>query len=163
MKYSFLYSKVFLLAFFLLTISSCDNNDLGVELSELGDDYIVFGHFYGECAGETCVENFALTKDKLYEDTNDSYGGTDFNFVEVSSEKFDLATGLENEFPTELLDATEEVFGCPDCGDWGGLYVEYVKDGERKGWQIDLMLDDVPNYLHDFIEEIQTKIELISD
>lgn len=30
-------------------------------------DYIIFGHFYGECSGERCIENFKLEKDKIFE------------------------------------------------------------------------------------------------
>ena len=77
-------------------------------------------------------------------------------------EQFELVKGLEEKFPSKLLEETEDVFGCPDCGDWGGIYVEYVKDGERRDWRIDTMLDDIPGYQRDFVKEIQEKIELIN-
>lgn len=147
---------------FATLFSACSKKEEAIVLSGLDSDHLVFGHFYGECFGETCVETFALTADKLYEDTKDQYGGGDFDFIELSSEKFNLATGLEAGFPAELLDASEAVFGCPDCGDWGGIYVEYVKDGVRQSWQIDVMLDDIPTYLHDFVGDIQKTIELIN-
>ena len=153
-------SKVLFLILFLLTLNSC--SDDGVDLNSSEDDYLIFGHFYGECGGEGCIETFKLTIDKLYEDTNDNYGGVDFNFIEMSMDKFDLVTGLENGFPKELLDATEDQFGCPDCGDWGGYYVEYSKDGIKMSWTIDTMIDDIPSYLHDFVGDIQDKITLIN-
>lgn len=150
--------------FALLTIvTSCGNNDPEIELTELGDNYLVFGHFYGECGGEGCIETYALTGDKLYEDTADRYVATDFEFVELPMEKFDLVTGLEDSFPAQILDESDDTFGCPDCGDWGGIYVEYVKDGQRQGWRIDVMLDDIPEYMRDFVEEIQEKITLINE
>jgi len=163
MKYPIIIKKMFFLVAVLFVISSCSDNDPEIELSNLGDDYLVFGHFYGECGGEGCIETYALTADKLYEDTADRYIATDFEFVELPAEKFDLVIGLENSFPQEILNETDNTFGCPDCGDWGGIYLEYVKDGERKSWRIDVMLDDIPAYMRDFVTEIQEKIALINE
>lgn len=146
----------------LLALTSCGNDESNLELTELGEIYLVFGHFFGECAGESCVETYALTSDKLFEDSLDSYNQVEFEFGELSDEKFDLVTGLENLFPNELLTVDQEVFGCPDCGDWGGIYVELVENGERYIWRIDVNLDDIPLYLHDFVTEIIEKIRLIN-
>ncbi len=143
--------------FFVLILSSCSKNPVFDS-----ENYLVFGHFYGECLGEGCVETFALTSDELFEDTNDNYRGTNFNFVKLSQEKFNLVTGLEDSFPEELLSASEDVFGCPDCGDWGGFYVEYVQDGIQQAWFIDTQLESIPSYLHEFAEEIREKISLIN-
>lgn len=78
-------SLVICLAIFLFT--SCDNgSNNGLSLSD--SDYIIFGHFYGECGGETCIEIFRLEKDKLFEDINDNYPNSqnfyDGNYVQLS-------------------------------------------------------------------------------
>ena len=56
------------LTVFMLT--SCEKED-NLELSK--SDYIIFGHFYGKCMGEQCVEIFRLENEKLFEDTKDQY------------------------------------------------------------------------------------------
>ena len=68
--------KKFLIA--LIVLSACDEADL--KEGEGTTDYIVFGHFYGECVGEQCVEIFKLTKDQLSEDSNDTYPGSDHGY-----------------------------------------------------------------------------------
>ena len=71
----------------LCFILSCtDNDDENAFL--LGDqDYLVFGHFYGMCAGEGCVETFKLTDLELFEDTVDDYSGTNLNFIKLDNER----------------------------------------------------------------------------
>ena len=144
------------LTFFLLTSCKKDN----VELSD--SDYIVFGHFFGMCMGEQCVEIFRLEKDKLFEDTKDQYpNGNNFyvgNYVQLSQQKFNETKDLTNNFPTDLLNEPDTVIGQPDAGDWGGLYVEYNFNGVRKFWLLDQMKSNVPTKYHDFIDKINEKI-----
>lgn len=127
------------------------------------NDYLIFGHFYGECIGESCIETFKLTDTKLFEDTNDKYSTIDdFNFQKLGDDKFILVEDLIDYFPSTLLEA-EEVIGCPDCGDWGGLFIQYSKDNLIKSWRIDQMKDNVPDYLHEFIDKVNEKIALINN
>lgn len=146
------------LTVFLLTACKKDDN---VELSK--SDYIIFGHFYGECIGEQCVEIFRLEQDKLFEDTKDQYPSRnsfyDGNFVQLSQQKFNDTKDLTNYFPTDLLNETDTVIGQPDAGDWGGLYVEYNSDGIRKFWLLDQMKSNVPTKYHNFIDKVNEKIE----
>ena len=144
------------ITFFLLT--SCKKDE--VELSD--SDYIVFGHFYGECLGEQCVKIFRLEKDKLFEDTKKQYPNR-FNFyegdyVQLSQQKFNDTKDLINYFPTDLLNESDTVIGQPDAGDWGGLYVEYNVDGVRKFWLLDQMKSNVPSKYHNFIDKVNEKI-----
>ena len=144
------------LTIFLLT--SCKKDE--VELSD--SDYIVFGHFYGECLGEQCVKIFRLEKDKPFEDTKKQYPNR-FNFyegdyVQLSQQKFNDTKDLTNYFPTDLLNESDTVIGQPDAGDWGGLYVEYNVDGVRKFWLLDQMKSNVPSKYHNFIDKVNEKI-----
>lgn len=144
------------LTVFLLT--SCKKDD--VELSN--SDYIVFGHFYGLCIGEQCVEIFRLEDDKLFEDTKDQYpnsnGFYNGNYVQLSQQKFQDTKDLTNSFPADLLNETNTVIGQPDAGDWGGLYIEYSVNGVRKFWLLDQMKSNVPAKYHDFIDKVNEKI-----
>ena len=155
----------FLFALLVCTalFASCKKSDDDVLKTE---DYLIFGHFYGECVGENCVEIFKLEDDKLFEDSNDTYpGSSDYynaNFTQLSSDLFDLANGLEDVFPMGLLDEEEVVLGIPDAGDWGGLYIEYNKNGVRDFWLLDQMKSNVPEAYHDFIDAVNEKIQAVN-
>ena len=143
-----------------LILFSCSSDD-GKPTNK--NDYLIFGHFYGFCAGEGCVEIFKLTDTKLYEDTEDDYLLDSFNFVEHETEKFNLAKDLSDYFPAELLSETESVLGCPDCSDGGGLFIEYSKNGVTNSWRIDQFKENAPEYLHDFMDEVNQRISLINN
>lgn len=151
--------KTFLILI-ISVLTACSQSD-DIDLEE--NDYLIFGHFYGECLGESCVETFKLTDTKLFEDTNDHYSTIDdFSFQKLDNEKFILIEDLIDYFPSSLLEE-EEVIGCPDCGDWGGLFIQYSKDNLIKSWRIDQMKDNVPENLHAFIDKVNEKIALINN
>lgn len=55
----------------LLSLTTgCEKED-DIKLSD--SDYLIFGHFYGECVGEACVEILRLEESKLLGDTKDNY------------------------------------------------------------------------------------------
>ncbi len=145
------------LVFCLSTGCSKDKN------SETGtQDYLVFGHFYGMCVGETCVETFKLTDNSLYEDTIDDYTGQSLYFVKLDPTKFSEVKDLVNYIPEELLNESRSILGCPDCADGGGLYIKYVSNGVIKTWRIDQVKRNVPAYLHGFMDKVNEKIALIN-
>lgn len=143
----------------LIFICSCTSND-DIQLNK--SDYLIFGHFYGFCVGESCVKTFKLTSDALYEDLNDNYSHESFNFGVLDGDKFEQAKDLINYFPTKLLSEKENIIGCPDCADGGGLFIEYSKNGVIKSWRIDQMKNNVPDYLHDFMDKVNEKILIIN-
>ncbi len=150
------YSFLFLFSFIFLGCSSED------ETKPNNDDYLIFGHFYGFCVGENCIEIFKLTNNTLYEDSNDNYSINPLNFEPLESTKFELVKDLMLYFPEKLLTENEDIIGCPDCADGGGLYIEYSKNGIVKHWKIDQMKMNVPTYLHAFMDMLNEKIALIN-
>jgi len=154
----------FLLILPLALFTACDKegNNLKVEA-----DYLIFGHAYGFCVGEKCIEIFKLEDGQLYEDANDNYpGSTDFydaDFSTLSNELYEQVSNLEDDFPSILLDETDTVIGEPDAGDWGGLYIEYKAGDFRKFWLLDLNKNNVPESYHNFIDAVTEKIELINE
>lgn len=143
----------------VFTLTSCEKDD-NLELST--SDYIIFGHFYGKCVGEQCIEIFRLENEKLFEDSKDQYpnsgefyGGI---WVQLSQQKFNDTKDLTKYFPTDLLNETEKIIGQPDAGDWGGLYVEYNINGVRKFWLLDQKKSNVPTKYHNFHDKINEKI-----
>lgn len=152
--------KYLIIGLSALLVSFCNKED-GFTVKDF--DYIVFGHFYGHCLGEDCVKMFKLTKDQLYEDTTDSYLATDFDFVELEKEKFELANELLQALPDKLLKEDKDTFGCPDCADQGGLYIEISNDGKTSSWRIDQNKSAVPVYLHDLMDGVNEAIALINE
>ncbi|CAH8284828.1 hypothetical protein EV196_101186 [Mariniflexile fucanivorans] len=151
--------KIILLILVSIFIYGCSSKD---EIQVYDGDYLIFGHFYGFCIGENCVEIFKLTNENLYEDSNDNYASKPFNFEVLDNAKFEAVKDLVDAFPTKLLDEKEEIIGCPDCADGGGLYIEYSKNGVVSSWRIDQMKNNVPEYLHPFMDTVNMKIALIN-
>lgn len=143
----------------VLSLSSCKKE----KITLYDADYLVFGHFYGECMGERCVEIYRLEKDHLFEDTKDQYPS--FNefytgiYVPLSQQNFNDTKDLMNDFPMSLIDDTAQVIGYPDAGDWGGLYIEYNFNEVSRYWILDQMKDNVPAQYHAFIDRVNEKID----
>lgn len=150
---------IILFCLMILPITSCKKNN--IVLSDA--DYLIFGHYYGYCKGEKCIEIFRLDKDKLFEDTKDLYpNSTEFykgNYIEVSSQKYSITKDLVNFFPNDLLNEPKTIIGMPDAGDWGGFYIEYNYNGVQKFWLLDKMKMNVPAKYHLFIDSLNSKID----
>jgi len=153
-------SIITILALIGIFFTSCSESDNSVQVNKM--DYLIFGHFHGECEGEECIETFKLTDDKLYEDTLDHYNAENLEFVELSNEKFQQVKDLINYFPEELKNQKDTTFGCPDCLDQGGIFIQYSENGIVKSWRMEKGLDANLSYLHEFIDKVKEKISLIN-
>jgi len=156
---------VFGMLILLALTVSCSDFDDSFDLEK--DEYLIFGHFYGECYGEGCIEVFKLKDKMLSEDTIDKYPGSiDFyegNFEVLDQELFEAVRDITTFFPAGLLNEDDRVLGMPDAGDWGGLYIEYNRNGTRQFWLLDQKKDNVPSYLHGFIDLVNEKIRYINN
>tara|TARA_B110000046_G_scaffold82010_1_gene90241 strand:+ start:1886 stop:2353 length:468 start_codon:yes stop_codon:yes gene_type:complete len=153
--------KIFLGLITIGVLISCDKKDDEININD--QNFLIFGHFYGECFGEGCVETFKLTNEKLFEDTIDDYSGQNLEFIALENDKFEQIKNLVDFFPNQLLNQNETVFGCPDCADGGGLFIQYSENGTVKNWRIDQTKRNVPTYLHNFIDQVNEKIKLINN
>ena len=153
--------KGFTLLMAIVILTSCNKDEDCTTINE--QNFLVFGHFYGMCGGEECVETYKLTDLKLYEDILDDYSGQNLDFVELDNETFEQINDLVDFFPNQLLNETDTVFGCPDCSDGGGLFIQYSDNGNLKSWRIDQFQENVPSYLHSFIDKVNEKISLINN
>lgn len=136
-----------------------------VRVENCNSNYIIFGHFYGECVGEACIEKFKLTATNIYEDTNDVYPGTNVltppNYVLLTNEKFLETQDLMSFFPNSLLAENNTTIGMPDASDGGGLYIEYHFNGIHKTFLIDQFKINVPTNYHAFMDKVNEKIALL--
>jgi len=152
--------KLLLILAAVVLLIACTKSDNNMTINE--QNFLVFGHFYGFCGGESCVETFKLTDEKLFEDTIDDYMGQNLEFEELESGLFLQVNDLPDFFPNQLLNESETVFGCPDCADGGGLFVQYSKNGNTKSWRIDQDYNNIPSYLHEFVYKVNEKIGIIN-
>lgn len=125
-------------------------------------EYIVFGHFFGECIGEDCVEIFKIENDVLYEDQKDNYPSNTNpyvgEYITLDDAKYQLVKDLEVFIPNELFNETQTVIGQPDVADQGGYYFEIVEDGVQYHFRIDTNKEALPDYLMDFADVLQDYI-----
>jgi hypothetical protein len=160
--------KAYLLPLLALLLFACSKNDDSISKSppEPTTEYLVFGHFYGMCLGEGCVEIFKLEKKRVLEDQQDSYPSNDKfykgDFLELTRIDFEKSRNLLDFFPDSLLQSTTSSFGCPDCADQGGLYIEYRYGNTHRFWHIDQSKKDIPHYLHEFVDKVNATIESIN-
>tara|TARA_Y100001935_G_scaffold128815_1_gene106805 strand:- start:16225 stop:16707 length:483 start_codon:yes stop_codon:yes gene_type:complete len=135
-----------------------------------GDEFLVFGHFYGECIGESCVEIFRLTPDLLEEDINNLYPTAngenafyDGNYVPLSDSIYQQVKSITKRFPSDLHNVDSGVvFGHPDDHDQGGVYVEIKNKKIHRYWLFDQDKSQYPEYFHDFVDAVNEYITLIN-
>lgn len=144
---------------------SCKKDKDGLKLA--GSDYLVFGHYYGMCQGEECVEIFRLESNRLLEDKNDTYppqanGFYEGDYQELSQGMYNDIKDLADYFPHELLEIEDRFVGTPDAADGGGLYIEYNYNGEHWYWLIDQVKTQIPESLHPFVDKVNEKIGIIN-
>ena len=152
--------KNILLIAALAILAAC-NKEEDNDIQGMTEDTFIFGHFYGECFGESCVEIFKIEDDKLYEDLTDEYPGQapyNFEWIELSDDKYQMAKDLPGFFPEPLKEESETTIGIPDAGDWGGFIIGKPVEGELRFWLIDTMKDNIPTYLHEFNDQIELTI-----
>ncbi|WP_298647052.1 hypothetical protein [uncultured Proteiniphilum sp.] len=143
---------------------SCEKNEI-----KLADkDYIIFGSYHSMCSGD-CIAFYKLEENKLFKDTRTQYpplysdGFYTGNFAQLSQNQFEEVKDLLGYFPSDLLKESKSVIGCPDCVDYGGLYIEYNVKGVRKYWHLDRMKSEVPEKYHAFIDKVDEKIVLLRE
>ena len=153
--------KTFFFALIVLLVAGC-SKDYGNSEKQ---DYFVFGNFYGMCQGEQCVEIFKITNDQLFEDEKDEYPSrTEFykgKFNPLSEAEYENVKDLESFLPQEIFNETENNFGCADCADQGGMYIEYKKGDVHKFWIIDNAKSAIPAYMHAFVDKVRASTEAL--
>ncbi|MFK8103682.1 MAG: hypothetical protein AB8G15_14205 [Saprospiraceae bacterium] len=153
--------KTLKFVFFSLVILfniSCNKEEQELQTT----DYIIFG-FFARTIGGNHRTTFKLTDEKVFEDMNDNYLEPDPDFIELNSDKYEIAKDLIAFFPPQLLTSVETSFGCPNCGDLGLFFIEHSSNGVVKSWSIDTDKSKIPSYLHEFIAEMSKTMRLLKE
>lgn len=151
----------FALSFVLIACDESVDNDDG---SGTETNYLVFGHYYGECIGDGCIRTYHLEGDKLQEDSNDNYGcAAPYDWDELPNSKYQEASSLFNLLPDTLYTFENQTFGIPDAYDQGGVYLEtYGPNGNKRQWHFDTNKEEIPEPLRPLVDSIQAVISRIS-
>ena len=133
--------KLLIVLCFCFPFVACTDDEKTVQFGE--EDHLVFGTFYGECAGN-CTVLYKIQSGLLFED-NVEIGIPEvilFNILPMSEAKYLIAEELTTTFPSDLIDSDKEVYGCPDCHDQGGVYLELKQGDDTRKWSIDTGNDE---------------------
>lgn len=132
---------------------------------------ITFGRFCGECYSH-CATMYRYTTEgqkAMAADYTDSYFGnrkpTVFATPLERTGYLEIGNDIIAHIPRELLDAKKatETFGCPDCTDGCGLYLEMVLNGKTSQFYIDYQTYDLKGEIKSFAEYLKGKIEEIEN
>ena len=140
----------------VIQLSSCSKGDL-VCCGPPGPELFIFGKYYGECDGPGCVIIYKMENEKLYEDTLDVVPYLGFlagRFVVLPDSDYLIAKELIQKVPTFLFSENKHIYGCPDGGDWGGMYLEIKYGSDHRSWLIDLMNENLSEDLISFKDEV---------
>lgn len=100
-----------------------------------------------------------LQGDALFEDLNDSFDRS-FDFSPLSAELYNQVNDLRTLIPDELNAIEGQTFGCPDCGDQGGVFLRLVDQGSKEFF-IDQDTNGLPEYLQTFVRQVNDRIALL--
>lgn len=168
----------FFILFAVTSINSCGqvtalhgDNRTGTEQRESAIDskleYMVFGVFCGECSGHCATMyryNITDSANSLWVDTTDSYftnyGKIQCKILVTDPKKSLLADSIARKIPKIFLTTTslKETFGCPDCTDGCGIYVELGEGGTRKQFYIDYQTGKLPEPVKTFADLLKKRI-----
>jgi hypothetical protein len=156
---------LFLVIPFILC-SSCDTTPLPP-----ASDYIIFGDFYGECAGPKCVNIYKIVDGQIFKDTTHKYPlRTSYysgKWIKLPNEMLNFVNDSIYNIPAELIEEKANIIGEPDSRDQGGFYLEIYRNENYKHiqlfWLIDTDLNNVPNYLHNYLRTLESVIDSLKN
>jgi len=154
---------LFFILCLLFSIVACEDPEVVGE--EKGEDVpeFVFGWSFGECGGD-CATLYRLFENEfLYPDNEDGYmpAYEDVKFQDVALDNVSAvakAKTLLEDFPDFLIETTDTIFGCPDCGDWGAIHIMLEIDGEERWWTLDNQIDGNPEGIQVWTQRVQDLI-----
>ena len=136
---------------------------------------VIFGRYCGEC-DENCATMFRLIMDKnnpiLSADFEDTYFNLE-NKIEFKTElkqerKLKIAAEIVEEVPEILYNwkTEKEKFGCPDCTDGCGYYLEFIKEnGDIKIFDLDdyVETDNIPKEVLEYTHFLAERIDRLTE
>ena len=123
-------------------------------------DYLIFGKYCGMCKGH-CSTMYRVDGKSLNVDSSGNFlrynGVIEYSGKGVKGKKYRTASTLIKKVPALLLNEklSETTYGCPDCVDQCGYYVEFKKGGKVHGFRLDTNTSGFDKDLAAFVSEIE--------
>ncbi|MEO5647494.1 MAG: hypothetical protein ABIQ56_03970 [Chitinophagaceae bacterium] len=145
-----------------------DGNETGTAgNSNKGIEYIIFGRYCGRCISGKCAPMYKadfLNKKITLDNSSNYTAGKPLAFTtELPAEKFNLVSKLDTYLPDSLFLTTEKRFGCPDCADQCGIYLEIKKAGKKYDFELDTKASHMNGYIINIATKLQEIINQLQD
>lgn len=146
---------------------SVPKNNVPQTPAAAGPDTVTFGVYCGECA-QHCATMFRYDwkQGTLYADFTDSFfkdsnKNVTCNTAITDAHKKDVAKRIAQSIPDTLLHKakTGARFGCPDCADGCGIYLEIKDNNGTRKFYIDRMTDQLSGEIKKYAELILPLID----
>jgi hypothetical protein len=153
------------LLFFLTFLSLAGCRDGREEMEpQLSDGTFLFTKYHCFCSG-SCISGYRLSNNELFYGTGQGCDPAtlEFETTPLAQADADLAIALRDALPASMFTSPEEIYGCPDCGDWGGYYVEFQQNGgTTRMWRLDTQFSSLPPEVKAFAEKIQQTLDALN-
>ena len=171
--------RLIILVLFVV-LSSCNNTTQKPESTtadtvrvNLGNDAaeapmyqsIIFGKYCGFC-GNNCTDMYGYflndNGSSLFADTTDSFLKKDGTFdfrVQLPRDVIPMVDSLIRSLPSQVRNSSGR-FGCPDCADQCGLYLETIEyySSKRRKFYFDTDTAQVPKELRNFVAQLHNTV-----
>lgn len=146
--------KSLLFVLLCVMLTACKDDPCSKPLPE-GDTFI-FSKYYCECTGN-CIAGYKLATEGLFHGAGTwcDPAALTFSATPLSDDKACLAQTLRYAIPAQMFYSDEKTYGCPDCGDWGGYYIELTSGGITKYWRLDTHKDGLPADIKAYVEMLE--------
>ena len=114
-------------------------------------DYLVVGH--SNFAWGPLCETYKITPAGIFADSASC--AFNFNTPALANAEFQIGKYLLGHIPEQLLNEQRKNFDCESCNDAGGYSITFQKDGQLHQFSVSDLATDLPEYLQDFVGEIQ--------
>jgi hypothetical protein len=138
----------------------------GLTIIRLQPKRVAYGHYAGECVGN-CGTIYEVTNKFINIDTT-SFWQTqdDLSKLQIQRQRFlekndEIDLDIKRiSVPLIMLLDPRTIFGCPDCHDQGGYYLDFTMFGVRRHYQIDK--ESEPFYFPSLTKDIDKRIEAVN-
>lgn len=128
--------------------------------------HIIFGRYCGHCISAKCAPMYKadFVNKKIFFDNSSNYNqGKPLDFSrELAADNFKHVSNLDKSIPDSLYLSTEKRFGCPDCADQCGIYLEIKKGDRNYNFELDNRTSNMNGYIVSFADQLQDIISKLS-
>ncbi|AHM59118.1 hypothetical protein D770_04255 [Flammeovirgaceae bacterium 311] len=126
-------------------------------------ELMIYGWFAGECFNN-CGTMYKVTATQIYKDTTSYWSNSDAILITIRNGEVSKKNGAASyndyklNIPLIMLMDQRYEFGCPDCYDQGGYYLQFKILGKTKSFKIEKGQE--PFYYPNLVDDIETMINM---